>query len=247
MRSSGNSDAGRKDLPPRPADATTVLKIAATDAGVPPSALEAVHHALAAARRHTSTSVEDRRESFLRECWPHMGPTQQQHVSIHCRTVAAMTARLGRIQGLAKNDVSRLRLAGLLHDIGKCVISEQLLAKPARLTESERVVMSDHSAAGALIAVAFGADDRTVTLILHHHTHYKHEVRSDLPTGPTGREAHLLCVADALVSMMTDRPYCSARSVPQALAELQRCSGKQFDPAAVELAHRLYRQRHIAA
>ncbi len=192
------------------------------------------------------SGVTSRRSRFLRNRWSGLGPTQQQHLSIHCRTVAAMAARLGRGLGLGEMAVRRLHVAGLLHDVGKCMIDESLLAKPARLTDAEREVMATHSLLGARIAESWGADRLTVNLILHHHRPYASDTSADALPRAEARQAQTLCVADALVSMLTDRPYARARSIAQALFELQRCSGQQFDPVVVRMAQQVYQRSQAA-
>jgi len=190
-------------------------------------------------------SLRERRRTFLRACWPHLGPTQRQHISGHCWAVSTVAARLGRILKLADADVNRLAIAGLFHDIGKCLIGESILDKPAQLTAAERVVMGRHVQIGARIAAELEVDGETLRLILHHHTPALGAGDSaDEPGVP--QAAHLLSVADALVSMMSDRPYCAARTAGEALAELRRHAGTQFDTISVDTAHHLYR-RHRAA
>jgi HD-GYP domain-containing protein (c-di-GMP phosphodiesterase class II) len=105
--------------------------------------------------------------------------------------------------------------------------------------------MGRHVQIGARIGAELGADNEILRLILHHHT----------PTQSAGipgdrlripQAAYLLSVADALVSMMSDRPYCGARTPSQALAELRRHTGTQFDSISVDAAHSLYRKHQAA-
>ncbi len=150
-----------------------------------------------------------------------------------------MAPRLGSLAGLSGPVLARLRVAGLLHDAGKCMIPEALLAQPGPLTDRQRVVMAHHTGVGAGIAAAIGADAETVDYIRHHHTPY---VGDPAPGGggvSPSIGARVLCVADALASMMTHRSYRPAMSVPQALAELRCGAGSQFDPDVVAWAHKL--------
>jgi len=190
-------------------------------------------------------SLRERRRAFLRACWPYLGPTQRQHVSDHCWVVSTAAARLGRILGLDNPTLRSLTMAGLFHDIGKCLIPESILVKPARLDAAERTVMGRHVPVGSRIAADLGADGEIRELVLHHHTPAD-RAPDDAGALPVSQAARLLCVADALVSMMSDRPYCPARTARQALAELRRCTGTQFDSTAVDTAHRLYRNTQAA-
>ena len=184
---------------------------------------------------------------FLASSWEQLGPTQRQHLTKHCQAVSDIAVRLGRIVGLAPAELKSLRLAGLLHDIGKCAVPESLLAKPDRLTPAERRVMDHHVLFGVRIAVDLGADPTAVDFIRQHHMHYRP------PRDGSGRRdvpvvgARLLAIADALASMMSHRPYCAARTGGEALAELRWCAGEQFDPHIVRLAHRLELPGTLAA
>jgi HD-GYP domain-containing protein (c-di-GMP phosphodiesterase class II) len=124
-----------------------------------------------------------------------------------------------------------LRLAGALHDVGKLVISEAVLNKPGPLTESELIEVRGHPEAGARLV----ALDRTllpaVPGVLFHHERWD---GTGYPTGRAGEtiplEARILAVTDSFDAMTSDRPYRSALPVEQAVEEVDRCSGTQFDP-----------------
>jgi len=137
--------------------------------------------------------------------------------------------------GLSHNEVDVIEQAAILHDVGKIGIDDRILSKPDRLTTEERLIVQEHPIIGAAIVadIPFLADARE--LLIHHHERldgsgYPHRLAGDdIPLG-----ARILAVADAFDTMVTDRPYRSALPVEQAVAELRRCSGSQFDERVVE-------------
>jgi putative nucleotidyltransferase with HDIG domain len=203
----------------------------------------ALRQAIVMARLSGARGAQQCRLEFLAQCWERLGPTQREHLTGHCQAVSDLAVRLGRALGETPGTLERLRLAGLLHDIGKCAIPESLLAKPAALTRDERAVMNHHARIGAEISAGLGTDEDVVNFVRHHHTPYRDAFwrRPDSGGGRVFADgpmpgARLICVADAMVSMTSRRPYCAARSPAEALAELHRCAGRQFDPRVVELA-----------
>jgi diguanylate cyclase (GGDEF)-like protein/putative nucleotidyltransferase with HDIG domain len=155
--------------------------------------------------------------------------------SSHCATVAAYAVAIGRKLGMSSADLERLRRAALLHDVGKIGVPDAILGKPARLTAAEFDVMKGHSTLGYRILVNGGLGTDEALWVLHHHEHLD---GSGYPTGLRGDEiplpSRVLLVADAFEAMTSDRPYRSARPVEEAIAELRRCAGSQFDPTVVE-------------
>ncbi len=185
--------------------------------------------------RHASVaSAEARYQRFLCTVRPRLGPTQWEHLTSHSQRVARLAARLGAALGIGAADMQRLRLAGLLHDVGKLYIPERILAKPGRLSVAERRLVEQHSEEGARLARAFGCDARTAAFVRFHHVRFdavpaaSRRARSDVPLA-----ALVLAAADAFVSMTTQRPYQRRRSALDALVEIRRHSGGQFDPRVV--------------
>ncbi|MCG8404660.1 MAG: diguanylate cyclase [Phycisphaerales bacterium] len=173
-----------------------------------------------------------------------VGPTQLEHLTTHARSVSRIAVRLAEALRINGEQRHRLRVAGLCHDIGKLVIPEVVLAKPTALSEDERLLINRHSADGAEMAGMLGADDVTARLIQHHHTRF--DRHNDSPgssskTLPLG--ARILAVADAFVTMTSERPYQHARSHSSAVLELQRNSGTQFDPEVVKAVTRALRSQ----
>jgi HD-GYP domain-containing protein (c-di-GMP phosphodiesterase class II) len=132
--------------------------------------------------------------------------------------------------------VARLRLAAMLHDVGKVAIPEAILRKPARLTADEMAIVRKHAEAGAEIAAGIHGLEGIAPWIRHSHEHVD---GSGYPAGLSGDdiplESRLLLVADAFDAMTSDRAYRAAMPAADALAELRRCAGRQFDARCVEL------------
>jgi diguanylate cyclase (GGDEF)-like protein len=152
----------------------------------------------------------------------------------HCETVSELCVLIGQSLGLDADRIERLRLAGLLHDVGKIGVSDTILRKPGRLDENEAAEMSSHVRIGHAI-VASAELEEEARWVRHHHEHFD---GSGYPEGLSGEEippeSRIILVADAFEAMTADRPYRRARPVHEALAELDRLSGTQFDPACVD-------------
>lgn len=124
----------------------------------------------------------------------------------------------------------------LLHDIGKVGIPDQILQKPGKLSSGERRVMQGHAALGAqILAGVKMLEGNGLPIVRHHHERWD---GLGYPDGLGGDDiplpARIFAVADALDAMTSDRPYRPAGSWDAALAEIERCSGAQFDPAVVD-------------
>jgi diguanylate cyclase (GGDEF)-like protein len=152
----------------------------------------------------------------------------------HCETVSELCVLIGQALGLDADRIERLRLAGLLHDVGKIGVSDGILRKPGRLDAHEAAEMSNHVRIGHAI-VASAELEEEARWVRHHHEHFD---GSGYPDGLSGEEippeSRIILVADAFEAMTADRPYRRARPVDEALAELDRLSGTQFDPACVD-------------
>jgi diguanylate cyclase (GGDEF)-like protein len=152
----------------------------------------------------------------------------------HCETVSELCVLIGQALGLDADRIERLRLAGLLHDVGKIGVSDRILGKPGRLDDDEAAEMSRHVRIGHAI-VASAELDEEARWVHHHHEHID---GSGYPDGLSGEEippeSRIILVADAFEAMTADRPYRRARPVHEALEELDRLSGTQFDPACVD-------------
>ena len=151
----------------------------------------------------------------------------------HSQTVGRLSAETARQLGLPAPRVERIRVGGLLHDVGKVGVADHVLQKAGRLTDAEFDEMRKHAELGARMIAAAGMDDIAGWVLAHHE-------RPDgrgYPYGVAGEEialeARILAVCDAYEAMVSDRPYRTAPGHEFAVAELRRCSGTQFDPDVV--------------
>jgi HD-GYP domain-containing protein (c-di-GMP phosphodiesterase class II) len=124
-----------------------------------------------------------------------------------------------------------LGLGGTLHDIGKLGVPEELLCKPGPLTHAERRELQRHPRTGAAIVWGTASLRAAVPGVLFHHERWD---GGGYPSGRAGSEipaeARVLAVADAFDAMTSDRPYRPALPAADALEEIERCAGSQFDP-----------------
>jgi putative nucleotidyltransferase with HDIG domain len=189
-----------------------------------------VDHALTEATRGGGADPASQRLDFLARCEDILGPTQKEHVTGHCQEVKEMAENLAGEMGLAQDELGRIQMVGLLHDVGKSVIPEEILAQPEPLTTAQWAIMRQHADHSADISSRLGIDRDTVACVRQHHRPWRGVSSASVA-------AKVICVADALVAMMSQRAYRPARSAVDALEELRRGAGSQFDPAVVSAAH----------
>ena len=157
----------------------------------------------------------------------------------HCQTVSQLCGLIGTELGLDAGRLTRLRLAGLLHDVGKIGVPDAILNKPAKLTDDEYEHMKRHSLLGYDIVQA--ADmELEARWVRHHHERFD---GGGYPDGLAGEEipleSRVILVADAFEAMTSDRPYRLAPGQSFAVRELGRHAGTQFDPTVVEALTRV--------
>jgi HD-GYP domain-containing protein (c-di-GMP phosphodiesterase class II) len=124
-----------------------------------------------------------------------------------------------------------LRQAGFLHDIGKIGISEQVLHKPAKLTDEEYEYVKKHAALGADFLETCRGLRHLAPFVRHHHERWDGKGYPDNLAGDEIElEARILAVCDAAEAMASDRPYRKGMSLDEMIEEIRRCAGTQFDP-----------------
>jgi putative two-component system response regulator len=155
---------------------------------------------------------------------------KDKYTAGHSRRVTEIAVAIGKEMGLTAACLEDLRWGGLLHDVGKIAVDQLVQNKPGKLTDEEYEHIMTHASVGAGI-VRPVVNDKVVEMIAHHHDHFDGGGMNQLVRGkkiPIG--ARILAVADAFDAMTSDRPYRAAMSVEEALAEIKRCTGSQFDP-----------------
>jgi len=153
-----------------------------------------------------------------------------EYMTGHSRRVKDFTLAIGRQLELSSDTLEEMQWAALLHDVGRIAVDPHILNKTDKLTPDEYRHIMSHAVVGPNMTRPF-ISNRVAGIILHHHDHYDGRGIDQLVTGndiPLG--ARILSVADAFSAMISDRPYRPAMSAEQALAEIERCTGTQFDP-----------------
>jgi putative nucleotidyltransferase with HDIG domain len=152
----------------------------------------------------------------------------------HSKEVSRLAAQIAMQAGLSEAEIEDIKLAGIVHDVGKIHVPEDVLKKPTLLTAQEYEIVKNHAAWGAKILepLKVTAIER---IVRHHHEAFDGQGYPDCLRGdqiPLG--ARIMTVADAFQAMVSTRAYRKGRTVEEALAELQRCRGTQFDPLVVD-------------
>jgi diguanylate cyclase (GGDEF)-like protein/putative nucleotidyltransferase with HDIG domain len=161
----------------------------------------------------------------------------------HSQKVSAYAALIAEALELSDLEVEEIRLGGVLHDIGKVAIPENILNKNGSLSPQEWETMKSHVTFGAKILDPLTPLARIRAMVLHHHEFFDGSGYPDALTGekiPLG--ARIIAVADAYDTITSDRTYKKARSAAEALAELERCADAQFDRKIVQVFVRTMRQ-----
>ena len=162
--------------------------------------------------------------------------TRDEETEEHSRRVRHYTDLIARHCGLSEEDIEHISRGAMLHDIGKIGVPDAILLKPGRLTDDEYAIMQRHPTIGFTMIAHIPFLARAAEVVLHHHEAYD---GSGYPSGLAGTNipvgARIFAVVDALDAMTSDRPYRRAMSFDEALAELDRCRGQQFDPHIVDV------------
>jgi diguanylate cyclase (GGDEF)-like protein len=154
----------------------------------------------------------------------------------HQHGVAELAAEVAERMGLEREDLAQLRHAAALHDIGKVAIPDAIITKPGPLTDEEWAFMRRHTLIGERIVAAAPALGPAARLVRSSHEAWDGRGYPDALAGadiPLG--ARIIAVCDAFDAMVSERPYSPRRTADQALEELRRCAGTQFDPRVVRV------------
>ena len=225
-----------------------------THANTPATLIEAADAAMYYAK-HTGRNrvcVSGEEKAFARALWEEDGDERTPDIyvlqaltavasahdgdtSAHSARMVKMAQEIGRALGCLEEEVHLVRLAALLHDIGKVGIPHAILHKPGPLTDDEWSVMRRHPKIGRqILSQAGGKFELLSHIIVAHHERWDGK---GYPYGLSGESnplgARILAVADSFDDMTSDRPYRKALTISRAREELQRCSGSQYDPRVV--------------
>ncbi len=158
----------------------------------------------------------------------------------HQERVTMLAMLLGSELLLSPHEMGVLQQAAMLHDIGKIGIKEQVLLKEGPLTPAEQEMIKTHPLIGSKILSPVESLKSAVNLVVYHHERYDGK---GYPGGLCGDEiplgARIICVADAVDAMLSNRPYARAKTITEVREELRRHKGTQFDPRVVEVALRI--------
>ncbi|MFH1339404.1 MAG: HD domain-containing phosphohydrolase [Candidatus Omnitrophota bacterium] len=162
----------------------------------------------------------------------------------HSQRVTKIALSVAEELNLPRNQVKNLKLAAILHDIGKIGISELILTKPEELTSEEHKIIEQHPEIGIKIVSSIPHLKRFVRGIGEHHEFYG---GGGYPRGLKGDdislEARIIAVADVTDALTSDRAYRRGMSLPEACEEIKKKSGTQFDPQVVEALLRVYENK----
>jgi len=187
-------------------------------------------------------SLEDAYRSTLKALTAAL-ETRDAETHGHSERVVTFSLRLGRELGLSKEQLKSLEFGSLLHDIGKIGVPDAILRKPAKLNEEEWMRMREHPQHGQQILRDIEFLRGASRVVAQHHEKWD---GSGYPMGLRGEEidlnARIFAVADAFDAMISDRVYRRGRSYEAAAEELDKWSGRQFDPRVVEAFHSVPRE-----
>ena len=162
----------------------------------------------------------------------------------HSPKVSAYAGMLAQAAKLDIAEVEEIRLAGLLHDVGKVGIPELILNKPGPLDAAEWETMKTHTQLAGKLLEPLRALDRVREMVEHHHEFFDGSGYPDRQEGaqiPPG--ARIVAIADAYDTITSDRTYKKSRTPEDAFRELERCAGQQFDPELIHLFIELMRRQ----
>ncbi|HQI02458.1 MAG TPA: response regulator [Deltaproteobacteria bacterium] len=157
------------------------------------------------------------------------------HTSQHSTRVTTLSMAMGAALELSEEEKETLYIAASLHDIGKVGIPDNILLKPGKLTNEEFDVIKRHPDIGADILKPLPPMAKETEIIRHHHERYD---GYGYPAGLKGNDipylSRIITLADSFDAMTSDRPYRKGMSIQDALEEIKRCKGKQFDPSLAD-------------
>ena len=154
----------------------------------------------------------------------------------HSKRVRVFTSAIAQAMWLEREQIAVIARGAFLHDIGKVAISDMILSKPGKLVPEEMAVMREHPLWGYEMLKKIPVPAEACEIVYAHHEHYD---GSGYPRGLKGDQiplgARIMAVANALDSITSDLPYREAAGLSEARKEIERWSGKQFDPEVAKV------------
>ena len=188
-------------------------------------------------------SLEKTTEATLRAVSA-MVEQRDPYTAGHERRVGELAAAIGQEMGLSEHQLKGLRLAGLVHDVGKIAVPAELLAKPTRLTDIEMALIRVHPQSGYDVLKGIEFPWPIAEVALQHHERLD---GSGYPHGLIGDaillESRIMSVADVVESMSSHRPYRAGLGIDAALAEIDRYSGSRYDSQVVDACKKLFKEK----
>ena len=200
-------------------------------------ALRSIGHSTAVAVEKTTHLIESK-NNFVKTIDALVAAIEakDQYTRGHSQRVSALAVKIAYRFGMSKQQVEELRIAGILHDIGKVGISDSILLKKGSLTNDEYEEIKKHPGISNKILHSIGLSERILKAVAFHHEHFD---GGGYPFGLTneslGYEPQIIAVADAFDAMTSLRPYKKPMSWQMAVYELERCKGSQFHPDIVDV------------
>lgn len=155
----------------------------------------------------------------------------------HSKRVARYSSHIAKAMGCSKDEQDIVYQSGLLHDIGKLLTPESILLKPRKFNRTEYTIIKNHSADGEKMLSFISAFKSYMPLVRHHHEYFD---GTGYPDGLKGEAipflSRIISISDAFDAMTTNRIYKPRKSVANAIKELHKCRGTQFDPLIVGIA-----------
>jgi PAS domain S-box-containing protein/putative nucleotidyltransferase with HDIG domain len=175
-----------------------------------------------------------------------IGELRDPYTAGHQKRVAELAARIAQELGMSDLEVADIRVAALLHDIGKAAVPTELLGKPGLISPVELDLIKGHAEAGYRIAVSANLEEPIPELI---HQHHERCDGSGYPRGLVGDQilsgAKVLAVADVVEAIVSHRPYRPALGIDAALAEIERGAGRLYDAEVSRVCVALFRGGHF--
>jgi two-component system cell cycle response regulator len=162
----------------------------------------------------------------------------------HHDGVAELVEQVAEQLGVDGEELSQLKHAASLHDIGKVAIPDAIITKPAALTDEEWAFMRRHTLIGERILAAAPALGGAARLVRSSHEAWDGSGYPDaLADVEIALGARIIAVCDSFDAMISDRPYAPRKTIHEALAELKRCAGTQFDPSIIPIFEQVLADR----